>query len=195
MKLKIETRLPEHILKNSNASNIYIVDFKDLNIGDVELLESEPVNIKYVHLENKVPISVWFDGFKNNALPLTVGSHNKQCECVIFPESCNETDWVLFIEMKYANDLKNAFREVRNYPNGMIEQIIETVSYFREKGIIDIDKRVNAIVSFPNLIEEFNSVFFTNTPSIDEILNEYKILIRATNFAIIKSEKRISLIS
>lgn len=194
MRTKIETILPEHTLKTSASNNIYIIDFKHINGGDVELLEIEPEGIKYVHLDNIQPISVVFDGFKNNALPIEVGVFNRQCECVIFPETCDEKDWILFIETKYVNNLENAFRENNDYPNCMINQIIQTVKYFREKNIIEANRRVNAIVSFPTLIEEFNSTFFTGTQSIDDILNEHNILIRATNSALIKSEKRITLI-
>ena len=192
MKTKIETILPHHTLKISNTNNIYIVDFKNINGGDVELLESEPDEIKYVHLENIQPIPIIFDGFKDNALPVSVGLFNKQCECIIFPASCEDKDWILFIETKYVNSLENAFRENNDYPNCMITQIIETVNFFREKNIIENNRRVNAIVSFPTLIEEFNSTFFTGI-QVDEILSEHNILIRATNSAIIKSEKRITL--
>lgn len=194
MRTKIEAILPQHILKTSKLSNIYIVDFKNINGGDVELLEIEPKDVKYVHLKNLQPISIVFDGFKDNALPLTIGVNNKQCECVIFPESCEEKDWILFIETKYVDSLENAFRENNDYPNCMVIQIIETVKYFREKNIIENNRRVNAIVSFPTLIEEFNSTFFTGIQSVDDILSEHNILIRATNSAIIKSEKRIVLI-
>lgn len=193
MKTKIETILPDHILKTSASNNIYIIDYKHINGGDVEILEAEPEEVKYVHLDNIQPITVLFDGFKDNALPVEVGVFNKQCECVIFPETCNDSDWILFIETKYVNSLENAFRENNDYPNCMITQIIETVKYFRIKGIIDTERRVNAIVSFPTLIEEFNSTFFTGTQSIDDILSEHNILIRATNSALIKSEKRITL--
>ena len=194
MRTKIESILPHHTLKTSNSNNIYIIDFKHINGGDVQLLEIEPEEIKYVHLENIQPISVIFDGFKDNALPLDIGLFNKQCECIIFPESCEDKDWILFIETKYVNSLENAFRENNDYPNCMVTQIIETVKYFREKEIIQNNRRVNAIVSFPPLIEEFNSTFFTGIQTVDEILSKYNILIRATNSAIIKSEKRITLI-
>ena len=194
MRTKIETILPQHILKTSKSSNIYIVDFKNINGGDVELLEIEREDVKYVHLKNLQPISIVFDGFKDNALPVTTGVNNKQCECVIFPESCEEKDWILFIETKYVDSLENAFRENNDYPNCMVTQVIETVKYFREKNIIENNRRVNAIVAFPTLIEEFNSTFFTGIQSVDDILSNHNILIRATNSAIIKSEKRIVLI-
>ena len=193
MKTEIEKVLPTHILRLSNAPQIYIVDYKNSSGGDVVLLEDEPADIKYVYLENKKSIGVYFDGFKDNALPITKGEHSKQCECVLFPQACNDKDWILFIETKYTNDLHSAFDENHDYPNDMVNQIIQTVQYFREKKIIAQNRRVNAIVSFPNLIEAFNSTFFKAELSIEDILIQHKILVRATNSAIIKSEKRISL--
>lgn len=188
---KINQVLPNHVLTKTTSENIYVVDYKDLNRGDVTLFETQPTNIKWVHLHNIRNISIVFDGFKENALPIEAGLYNRQCECVLFPESCNETDWILFIEAKYADNFEKAFDENADYPNCMINQIIETVRYFREKEIIPERKRVNAIVSFPNLIEAFNSYFCLD--QIEDILLNHRILLRATNSALIKSEKRITL--
>lgn len=193
MKDKIEAILPDHSLILSEAPDLYIVDYKDINGGDVELLESEPADAKHVYLENKQPIAIYFDGFKDNALPIGTGSQNKQCECVVFPATCKETDWILFVETKYANNLQAAFKQEYDYPRGMVKQIIETVKYFRDKGIIEQNRRVTAIVSFPNLIEVFNSFVFREDLSEIDILLNHKILVRATNSATIISEKRITL--
>ncbi len=193
MKDKIESILPDHTLILSEAPDLYIVDYKDINGGDVELLESEPADAKHVYLENKQPIAIYFDGFKDNALPVSVGVHNSQCECVVFPTSCKNSDWILFVETKYANNLQAAFKEEYDYPRGMVKQIIETVKYFRDKGIIAQKRRVTAIISFPNLIAAFNSFVFTEDFSEIDILRKHRILVRATNSAIIKSEKRITL--
>ena len=197
MKNKILTLLPNHKLILSSSKDIYIVDYKFIKKnGTACLLETEPQDLKAVHLKNENSVPVFFDGFEENALVLQKGYHSRQCECVIFPEACNDTDWVLFIETKYANNVKNAFREENDYPYCMIKQILETVDFFRSKGILDAGKRATAIVSFPNLIEEFNSTFFpvcinNKEVSAEDILLEYKILIRATNHAIITSPKRL----
>ena len=196
MKNRIIEILPEHILVQSNSKNIYIADYKNLNKGKVCLLENEPSDIKAVHLKNENEIAVLFDGFEENALPIKKGTYSRQCECVIFPEVCNENDWVLFVETKYADNFVNAFRQENDYPNCMVEQILETVKFFRSKGILENGRRATAIVSFPNLIEEFNGTFFPvrideKVVSAEDILGEYNILIRATNSVQIKSPKRL----
>jgi len=188
---KIQNILPEHNIKITESKKIFIIDYKNLNGGEVELLEEEPDDIKFVFIENIKPIKIAFDGFKDNALPIKIGEYSRQCECVLFPELYKDNNWILFIETKYANNLRAAFNDNSDYPNNMIEQITETVKYFREKKIIPENKRVSAIVSFPNLIEEFNSFF--NQDQLVEILLNQKILIRATNSAIVISEKRIRL--
>jgi len=192
MKNEIEQILPEHILKESKAKKLFIVDYKNYNNGSVSLLKRKPTNIKYVFLNNQAKIPILFDGFKDNALPIKKGTYSKQCECVIFPKNDGYRDWVLFIEMKYADSLENAFKMKNNYPYCMLEQIIKTVGYFRTKGILKNDRYVTAIISFPNLIEEFNATFFDYTNSSPEnILNKYKILVYPTNSATIVNNKRI----
>jgi hypothetical protein len=96
--------------------------------------------------------------------------------------------------MKYADNVKNAFRQESNYPNCMITQIIETVRYFRENGILENNRRATAIVSFPKLIEEFSSFFFDFSDETPEnILENHKILLYPTNSATITSPQRILL--
>ena len=117
----------------------------------------------------------------------------------MFPEGADELEWVLFIETKYVNSLENAQKKAYGYPQLMVTQIKKTVDYFRAKNIISQDKRVNAIVSYPTLEDGFESWCFPvtyedgTTESVEDILTNNNILIRATNFANIKSVKRIYL--
>jgi len=194
MRNKIEAILPNHTIISTDAPNIYIVDYKNLNGGDVEMLTEAPTDIKGVVIKNIRRIEVCFDGFKESSLPISVGEYSRQCECVLFPAACNETDWILFIETKYTYDLKSAFKENHDYPNCMIDQVISTVNYFRQKGIIAKKRRVDAMLSFPKLIDDFSSTFFTGSMSIEDILLEHRIRIRATNSASIISEKRLKLL-
>jgi hypothetical protein len=81
----------------------------------------------------------------------------------------------------------------------MIKQIIATVQYFRNKGMLEAERRATAIVSFPNLLEDFDSTFWAmankeadKDVSQDKLLEEYKILIQPRNSVKIVSEKRLS---
>lgn len=77
----------------------------------------------------------------------------------------------------------------------MVKQIKETVFYFRNKGIIPKDKVVHAIISFPNLMEDFNAWTFPiqtedgTWESILDIRIKYGIIIRATNQGNIINER------
>ena len=188
MKEAIERELPSHRLKKENAANYYIVDYKNINGGKVELLTSIPSE-NAVHLANPNSTEIYFDGFDENALEIEVGRYSRQCECVIFPSLYNDKSWILFIETKYTNNLESAFKENNDYPNSMIKQILDSVKFFRDKDIIEKNRRVTAIASFPNLIEEFNSTFFSVNEA-QEILLTHKVLIRATNKGVIKSNQR-----
>jgi hypothetical protein len=189
---KINELLPTHNLVSEDSLELFVIDYTHINGGNVEILNLRP-NVDYVFIENTNRVPIYFDGFDHNALEISPGSYSKQCECLIFPQENLETNWILAIETKYVNNLANAFRENNDYPNCMITQIIDTVSYFRDKGIIGPNRRVNAIVSFPTLIEDFSATFFTGEMSIEDILIEHKIKIRATNTAQIISPKRINI--
>ena len=89
-------------------------------------------------------------------------------------------------------------------PSKMFSQIKSTVCYFRKIGLLDQDKKVHAIMSYPKLLEPFDSWNFPLTIKDDEtgdelqlttnaILEKYKIHLRSTNQALIKSAKRIKL--
>ncbi len=150
--------------------------------------------IKYVWLDNNPELPIYFDGFKDNALPMANGDNSPQCEGVVFPTTCKNDDWVLFIECKYAYDLKHASDTKNGYPYEMINQIKATVKYFREAGILNQNRVVSAIAAFPTLIGNFDSWFFMmGVESPAEIMFKYKIRVRATNFATIIDSKFIKI--
>jgi hypothetical protein len=190
----------KHSICSIYNPNLYIVDWKNTNGGKVEISGAKNSIINSVHLSNEKSIHIFFDGFLDNALPMTNSTYSKQCECVLFPINCDQEEWVLFIETKYAKDISAAQKPAANYPYCMIEQIKATVAYFRNKGIIANDKIVHAIISFPNLMEGFNSWVFPIKhngveESILDILINDKIIIRATNKAQIINDKNIRLLS
>ena len=115
-----------------------------------------------------------------------------QCECVLFPhEEADVVDnWLLFIETKYAKDEIKARDERNNYPQKMVGQIEATVEYFRNKGILEENKVVYAIVSFP-MLDNYNAWFDQNL--IHEALAKHRIIVRATNQAKILSKQVIQL--
>ena len=199
--------------KSILSAIIYIRDYKyhditaDIQNRGVVIDDNPDPEWASVVLKNDMPDSLVIDAdcFPENALPNEeAGSHASQCECVIFPADGNDEDWLLFVETKYTDSEEVARKDEVNYPKKMFGQIKSTVKYFRQKGIIASDKRVHAIMSYPKLLEPFSS---WNIPledvdeetndvlqlTTEEIMERYKIHLRPTNHALIKSAKRIKL--
>ena len=200
LKERIIAALPAHAacFTQCNGAVMYVRDMKPVNGGSATIDNNNGV-VAAVELHNPLLVELDFDAFPDNALPIDGGNHEKQCECVLFPEGADQNEWVLFIETKYVNNLQNAQKKEYGYPHLMVTQIKKTVEYFRAKQILSQDKRVYAIVSYPTLEEGFESWCFPlkhddgTLESIEDILMTDKIHIRATNSAFIKSVKRLKL--
>lgn len=200
----ISRSLPNHSITVHLDSNLYIADYKEQdNRNRLPLAERRGVvisntilvDIQSIHITNENTIEICFDGFEENALPTgIVGTYNPQCECVLFPENYIPDSWSLFIETKYADNEALAFDPKHDYPNRMMNQIKATVEYFRKKRIIGQGQRVDAIISFPNLLDGYSEELFRRAQeSIEEILENYNIKVRATNSARVISNKRIKI--
>lgn len=185
--------LPEHkdYLDSLQGKVLYVADWKDENNGGISFTDYD-VERAAVRLLNPSMLSVYCDKFPENALPIKKGCFSQQCECILFPqdEAENTDDWRLFIETKYAKDEAKARDERNNYPQKMVGQIEATVEYFRNKGILEENKVVYAIVSFP-MLDNYNAWFDQNL--IHEALAKHQIIVRATNQAKIKNKKVILL--
>lgn len=208
--------LPGHRTRFTSiqSEEMYVRDYKhhDLKLEGTEnrgvVIESCPDPewdsvVIYNAMADKLAID--FDSFPENALPEEeAGKHASQCECVLFPADGSDEDWVLFIETKYTPSAEIAQRDTVNYPAKMFSQIKSTVEYFRRRGILPSERKVHAIMSFPKLLEPFDGWAFPvviedkkdgniESLSVEDILSRYKIHIRSTNHALIRSPKRIIL--
>lgn len=185
--------LPEHkdYLDSLQGKVLYVADWKDENNGGISFTDYD-VERAAVRLLNPSMLSVYCDKFPENALPIKKGCFSQQCECILFPqdEAEDTDDWRLFIETKYAKDEAKDRDERNNYPQKMVGQIEATVEYFRNKGILEENKVVYAIVSFP-MLDNYNAWFDQNL--IHEALAKHQIIVRATNQAKIMNKKIILL--
>lgn len=185
--------LPDHkdYLDSLQGKVLYVADWKDENNGGISFTDYD-VERAAVRLLNPSMLSVFCDKFPENALPIKKGCFSQQCECILFPqdEAEDTDDWRLFIETKYAKDEAKARDERNNYPQKMVGQIEATVEYFRNKGILEENQVVYAIVSFP-MLDNYNAWFDQNL--IYEALAKHQIIVRATNQAKILNKKIILL--
>jgi hypothetical protein len=133
----------------------------------------------------------------------------------LFPDEVNTANsWTLLVETKYAKDYHAARETKNNYPHSMVEQIISTSEYLRRHGVIPLDKMVNAIVAFPNIIINFKSTLFKGNiyredenkidirkpsscknMSITQVAKKYKVIIQAQNGAIINNREKLAFAS
>lgn len=202
MKAKILETLPnnKHSFEEVDYYEIHVVDWKNIdNIRGIEVFNVAQDKIRSVCLFNENNIMVTIDKFGENALPISTGIQSEQCECIVFPSYSNGIIWILAIETKYANNEEAAFRikDDQNYPQKMVSQIVSTVDYLREKSIIAKEQQVHAIISFPELVSDFNSTLFSYVKeewSIENLIVTKKIRIKGCNSAKITSEKRIKLL-
>ena len=185
--------LPEHkdYLDSLQGKVLYVADWKDENNGGISFTDYD-VERAAVRLLNPSMLSVFCDKFPENALPIKKGCFSQQCECILFPqdEAEDTDDWRRFIETKYAKDEAKARDERNNYPQKMVGQIEATVECFRNKGILEENQVVYAIVSFP-MLDNYNAWFDQNL--IYEALAKHQIIVRATNQAKILNKKIILL--
>ena len=172
---KLMSALPTHqdYMETLNGKVLYIVDWKDENNGGISFSDTDSGRAA-VRLLNPHEIFVCCDKFAENALPIKKGCFSQQCECVLFPQE----------------DESKARNPQNNYPGKMVEQIEATVEYFRNKGILEEDKIVYAIVSFP-MLDNYNAWFDQNL--IHDAWTEHQVVVRATNQALIYNKQMIRL--
>ncbi len=204
MKDKLLEILPndKHTFHEVNYPEIHIVDWKDIdNTQGIKVYNEKHEEISSVCLFNSKELDISIDAFGENALPVSIGVQASQCECVSFPTNFKQNSWILALETKYANNKEAAFRIRKddvNYPEKMVSQIISTVEYLREKEIIEKDRLVHAIISFPILVYDFNSTLFSLVPdeySIENLIVNKRIRIMGCNAARIRSTKKIEFIT
>lgn len=199
MKNKILSLLPvdRHVFCEVNDSEIHIIDWKNTDVSQgVRVYSKKQLGINSVCLFNDRKLDISIDAFEENALPLSNGKQASQCDCISFPYNYDDDVWILTIETKYANNFEAAFRirDDQNYPEKMVSQIVSTVDYFRAKKIIEKEKMVHAIISFPNLVSDFNSTLFSLVKedwSVENLIVTKKIRIKGCNSVSVISNKRI----
>ncbi len=186
---------------SSDSDSIVVVDWKDITNEGIKVHDSLPIinpqtnkEVKGAVIRNGSRLKIQIDAFGESALNYTRKHRAKQCECVLYPCGADREEWLLFIETKYANTIFAATNPKNKYPETAIEQIKQTVDFFRTKGFIGIDKVVNAIISFPNLAEQFEG-FILDMETVMDMRRDNKIIIRATNYARVINDKEIELIS
>lgn len=147
-----------HIINTIEEDVIYIADYTKKNNGKVKVCGSQLTDIEVVTLDNKAKkIKLHYDAFLPGAFKKNNSQTLQQCECVIFPCSMNEDDWILFVETKYTT------KEYSDPTFPLVKaicQIGETALLFKKREVISNTKEVTGIIAFPELMSPFSDMLW-----------------------------------
>jgi hypothetical protein len=146
-----------------------------------------PTGIDALFVNNPTKVNISTSIFTPQCFVDTKGKAPKQCECVMYPTVLSTISWILFIEIKDCKP-KNA----ANYHREAKEKILANVQLFRDTKIINVNKVVHAIVSFPRKGKTNFHNHLIKTSEWKKIRNDHKIVIKGTNEVTIKNERSIS---
>lgn len=161
-------------------STFFLVDFskKTNKQRGVEMLNNE-TELKGLRIENKLTTTVVIGVFDDHCFKSD--DENKDlghCEAVFFSESygSDSKNWILFVELKYSKSKKFS----RDFKKGK-EQLLNTISIFRQNGLVEKSKLVHAVLSFPER-RNYASYGFNNPPEeIVTLRRREKIHFEKTN--------------
>ncbi len=192
MKTKINEFYPHHESNDYNT-DVYVSDYSEKTKNEavkkgVVVSPEKPEDIKSFFVENKKCLtfsSIKFDN-KSFVNELT-GEALSQCECICFSSAdYNKGPWILFLELKYCNK-DSKYQKVRI--DEAKDQLIETLKYYKQKGIINHKQQCYLIVSFPYFQTPFPN--FANTQSDVKKMRLKRVIFRGVNQLRIKSEFKL----
>jgi disulfide oxidoreductase YuzD len=170
------------------TKEIHVADYSTQTCSKrgVEIHEYKPC-MGSLMLSNPTPLAITFSVFgEQSIIDKSTKKELSHCECVTFPTANNINSWVLFIELKHCES-----KNISKYFDYAKEQIKKTVQEFRNRKIIAEDKKVYAVISFPNR----NKVDFYNQliqqEERKEFFDKYRIIIKGTNRLTVKDEKHL----
>ncbi|MDF2933422.1 MAG: uncharacterized protein K0R36_2753 [Chryseobacterium sp.] len=170
------------------TEKVYIADYTErtASLRSVEIHDTNPTDIDSLIINNPTEIHISTSIFSPQCFIDDNGKEPKQCECIVTPTTLLPNSWILFIEIK---DCKP--KNVSTYHKECKEKILENVKLFREKEILDDDKVVYAVVSFPRTGKTNFHNHLIKATEWKQIRDEHKIMIKGTNEITIKNEKSI----
>jgi hypothetical protein len=133
-------------------------------------------------------LDVTFCPFKENTIKLNK-KELQHCEGILYPTENNEKNWTLLLELKYPK-LKNLGANLKEAR----DQLFETLSLFRDQGIIEPRRLVYLISSAPkySIRVPFNN-FSMSSGELKKIRKEKNAIVKGTNGVEILSSFKLKL--
>jgi hypothetical protein len=189
MKSKLNAALPSGKIKHFEYSDseIYVVDYteKTKSAKEVEVCNTKLDSVDMLTLKNETLLNITASIFGQQCFINEQNQEIKHCECILYPTNSNFDTWVLFVEIK---DCKP--KNISRYFISAKEQIIQTVKLFRDRNLLETNKRVHAVISFPRRKTDFHRNIITQGER-QHFLHQYRIIIRGANTIAIKNSKSI----
>jgi hypothetical protein len=190
MKNKLDAILPAAKIIHSEYSDskIYVTDYTNRTNSerDIAVFNTNPDNMDVLVLKNDTRLNITASIFGKQCFMDAQNNEIRHCECVLYPTITNSNTWILFVEIK---DCKP--KNIASYIKSAKEQIIRTVELFRELNLLEKQKKVHAVITFPQKKTNFYHHIIAPSES-QKFLHQHKIIIRATNILSIKNDRSIA---
>jgi hypothetical protein len=189
MRNKLDSALPPGKITHveCSGSEMYVIDYttKTQSERKVEACTVKPDNMDVFTLKNEAALNITTSIFGEQCFMDRQNKEIKHCECVLYPTNSRPDTWTLFVEIK---DCKP--KNISGYFASAKAQIIRTVELFRNCRLLESDKSVHAIISFPKRKMDFHRNIISQKERQD-FLHQYKIIIRGANMVTVKSDRSI----
>ncbi|MDR0865543.1 MAG: hypothetical protein LBO74_11510 [Candidatus Symbiothrix sp.] len=170
------------------SNELHVVDYTERTNSKraVEVFCIKPSKIDSLKISNPTKFPITTSIFKSQCFMGNDGKELKQCECILYPTTYTKDSLVLFIEIK---DCKA--KNIATHYDNIKEKFIVNVKLFRDKGVLEDDKIVYAVASFPRSNKTVFHNQFITPPDIKDFRDNHKMIVMGTNNITIKDEKSI----
>jgi hypothetical protein len=189
MRSKLNATLPSGKIKHVEYPDgeIYVADYTERtkSVRGVEVCNAKPDDMDVLTLKNETLLNITASIFGKQCFMDEKNKEIKHCECILYPTNATTNTWVLFVEIK---DCKP--KNISGYFISAKKQIIQTVKLFRDRNLLEADKKVHAVISFPRKKTDFYRNIITQGIR-QQFLHQHKIIIRGSNIVTVKNNKSI----
>ena len=195
MKYRIEHAYPHAMANVCHAGTLYVADFTERtqSVRGVEIHETAPLtpdsakDMDCFVMQNPKGIGIQYNIFDGSQFKDAEGKEVQHCECCLFPETETDGAWVVFLEIK---DCKP--KNISEHKDKAKEQIVSSVNWFRNKGVVVSGQNIYGILSFPRKGKlAFNQTIFEDHTEYKRLYKQHKIHFYATNEVSAKNEKSV----
>ncbi|MFR9620182.1 MAG: hypothetical protein SNH63_03050 [Rikenellaceae bacterium] len=185
MKNRILEKFPLTRIESYNCFCIYVADFtkRTKSARGVEVSSTMPKcpvkpenDMDVLYIDNKSGLSVVFATFNDNSFKDADGNDESHTEGAFFIDNEQETFFALY-EIKDCRPSR-----IGNYRKDIKEKVKLSAAVVRDNNIVDGNKKIHALVSFPRQKMRFNNYLYGIDPiEMTELRKKDKIIFCCSN--------------